>query len=115
VAGDQPPGQVPGPRPAEPGSGAVAAEPAVRPGYVAAVALPGSRRLADTRLVRERVRTILAYAFAIAFLGTLGASFYGAIGPHWAQVKGWLLIILPVEAGLFGSALGYYFGSRSRS
>ena len=115
MAGDQPPGPVPGPRPAELAGAVLPVEPAIRVRAVEAVALPGARRLTGARLARERVRTILAVAFATAFLGTLGASYYGAVSVHWIQVKDWLLIVLPGETGLIGSALGFYFGSRTRS
>jgi hypothetical protein len=61
--------------------------------------------------LREQARTILALTFAVALLGTLGVSFYGAISAHWGSVKDWLQLVLPAETGLLGSALGFYFGT----
>jgi hypothetical protein len=36
----------------------------------------------------------------------------GGRGRAWLHVKDWLLVVLPPETGLFGSALGFCFGSR---
>jgi hypothetical protein len=68
-------------------------------------------------LFKEGARTLLAVTFALAFLVTLVCSFVGAmLGPgKWAAVRDWLQIMLPAETGLFGSALGFYFGSSSAS
>lgn len=68
-------------------------------------------------LFKEGARTLLAVTFAAAFLATLVCSFVGAIIGHgkWVNVKDWLQIMLPAETGLFGSALGFYFGSASAS
>lgn len=68
-------------------------------------------------LFKEGARTLLAVTFAAAFLTTLVCSFIGAVIGHgkWGAVKDWLQIILPAETGLFGSALGFYFGSASSS
>jgi hypothetical protein len=64
------------------------------------------------RLVKERARTLLAGTFALAFLFTLCASFVGSL-TKWGPVKDWLQVVLPAETGLFGSALGFYFGSNT--
>ena len=64
------------------------------------------------RLVKERARTLLAGTFALAFLLTLCASFVGSL-TKWGPVKDWLQVVLPAETGLFGSALGFYFGSNT--
>jgi hypothetical protein len=71
-----------------------------------------ARRLEGRRLVlEERARWFLAGTFAVAFIGTLGCSFYGAIHIRdWADVREWLEVMLPAVTGLFGSALGFYFG-----
>jgi hypothetical protein len=74
---------------------------------------PEYRGLANRR-TQERARMLLACVFAAAFLGTLGGSFFGAVSPHWGSVKDWLQVVLPAETGLFGTALGFYFGSRDR-
>jgi hypothetical protein len=64
------------------------------------------------RLVKERARTLLAGTFALAFLLTLCASFVGSL-TKWGPVKDWLQVVLPAETALFGSALGFYFGSNT--
>jgi hypothetical protein len=71
----------------------------------------------SARLYKERTRTWLAFTFSGAFLLTIAFSYAGAIlGPHrWAPVRDWLQIMLPAETGLFGSALGFYFGSNAGS
>ncbi len=71
---------------------------------------PLQLRPLNVRLVKERARTLLASTFALAFLFTLGASFAGSL-TAWSSVKDWLQVVLPAETGLFGSAMGFYFGN----
>lgn len=73
---------------------------------------PQIRKLSGSRLVQERARSFLASTFAVAFLLTLAGGFAGSLTAHWSDVKDWLQVVLPAETGLFGSALGFYFGSR---
>src|SRR6266568_1270338 len=65
---------------------------------------PLQLRPLNVRLVKERARTLLASTFA------LGASFAGSL-TAWSSVKDWLQVVLPAETGLFGSAMGFYFGN----
>ena len=64
----------------------------------------------NARLVKERARALLVSTFALAFLFTLAASFAGSLA-KWSSAKDWLQVVLPAETGLFGSALGFYFGN----
>ncbi len=87
---------------------AVKASPRVTVGTIARAEL----RPLNARLVKEQARTLLARTFALSFLITLCASFAGAIF-KWEPVKDWLQVVLPAETALFGSALGFYFGSNT--
>lgn len=59
----------------------------------------------------SRARLLIAMSFAFAFLAILGASYAGILFHHPAAMKDWLQSVLPAETGLFGSAVGFYFGS----
>jgi hypothetical protein len=51
------------------------------------------------------------FAFLLALTIVLA---YGSpvFGQNWAQIMQWFQVILPVEAVLLGSAVGFYFGHR---
>lgn len=65
---------------------------------------------------RDYVRAIITIVLVVAFLALLAdacvASF--AAKEHWEQTKEMLQILLPALTGLLGSALGFYFGAKSR-
>jgi hypothetical protein len=64
---------------------------------------------------RDYVRAIVTITLVVAFLGLLAdacaASF--ASKDHWEQTKEMLQILMPALTGLLGSALGFYFGTKS--
>jgi membrane protein DedA with SNARE-associated domain len=53
----------------------------------------------------EFFAVLLALTIVLVYLGPLS-------GQHWAQTMQWLQVILPVEAVLLGSTVGFYFGHR---
>jgi len=70
-------------------------------------------RSAQARLgMQELVRSSLAFALFILLGGTIWAAFAHVGHSDWAQTKDLLLLIVPAETGLLGSAVGFYFGSR---
>lgn len=52
---------------------------------------------------------------AIALLAILGVVVIASLAKtrNWTEAKDYLTIVLPALTGLIGSAIGYYFGSRS--
>ena len=64
---------------------------------------------------RDYVRATVTIVLVVAFLGLLAdacaASF--ASKEHWEQTKEMLQILMPALTGLLGSALGFYFGTKS--
>jgi hypothetical protein len=64
---------------------------------------------------RDWVRASVTVGLVVGFLALLAdacvASF--ATKDHWDQTKEMLQILLPALTGLLGSALGFYFGTKS--
>lgn len=62
---------------------------------------------------REWTRSSLAFAFVLIFALTI-AFVMSKVGTRdWGETKELLQILLPAETALLGSALGFYFGTRS--
>jgi hypothetical protein len=64
---------------------------------------------------RDYVRAIVTIALVVAFVALLAdacAAAYAA-KEHWEQTKEMLQILMPALTGLLGSALGFYFGTKS--
>jgi hypothetical protein len=64
---------------------------------------------------RDWVRATVTIGLVIAFLllmGDAGVAAF-AVKEHWEQTKEMLQILLPALTGLLGSALGFYFGTKS--
>ncbi len=64
---------------------------------------------------RDHVRAIVTIALVVAFLALLTDACVAALATpeHWTQTKEMLQILLPALTGLLGSALGFYFGTKS--
>lgn len=75
---------------------------------------PELREYRGQLIVQEVVRALVTFALAVLLIVTVVFAFLNVNGPGWANVKELLQILLPVESGLLGGALGFYFGSRSR-
>jgi hypothetical protein len=56
---------------------------------------------------RDWVRASVTVGLVVGFLALL------ATKDHWDQTKEMLQILLPALTGLLGSALGFYFGTKS--
>jgi hypothetical protein len=95
----------------------IPAQSSNKPAAITMEDIPSPRflELSGSRLVKERARTLMASLFAIVFLLTLAGSFAGSLMSRWGDVRDWLQVVLPAETGLFGSVLGFYFGSHERS
>jgi uncharacterized membrane protein YfcA len=63
---------------------------------------------------REIARQFLALAFTLLTVAVVILSFRSANQAGWPEVKEWLTIVFPAVTGLLGSAVGFYFGERSR-
>ena len=66
--------------------------------------------------IEHRVRSRLAYLLFWLFAVTVvaGIALNSFLDPEAAsQLNDWLERLLPAEVGVFGSALGFYYGSRS--
>lgn len=65
----------------------------------------------------DKMRGYLAIAVLAIFAITILLSFYALLkGPgQWANAKQLLEVVLPIETGILGTALGYYFGSRGNA
>ena len=55
---------------------------------------------------------MIAVFLLVIFAATLIYAAVAAFTTHWPEAKDLLLIVLPVETSLLGSALGFYFGSQ---
>jgi hypothetical protein len=64
---------------------------------------------------RDIVRTYTTFGFIFLFGLTVLAAFYVVIwrGSEWLQTKELIQLMLPAETALIGSAVGFYFGSKS--
>jgi hypothetical protein len=65
----------------------------------------------------DRVRYRLAVLLAVAFLATIGFSFWGAMRgtTTWDNVKEWLQAVLPAVTAVVSTAVGFYFGTQQKS
>jgi hypothetical protein len=68
---------------------------------------------AERKKVQEKGRLNLTYIFSGILAGTIALAFFN-LGGQWERTKELLQIVLPIETGLLGSAVGYYFGTRPR-
>jgi hypothetical protein len=59
------------------------------------------------------VRGYVTLSAVLIFAVTVGWAGIQAGGTHWAQTKDLLLIVLPFETGILGSALTYFFNTRT--
>lgn len=75
---------------------------------------PQFREFTGQLIVQEVVRTLITLSLATLLGITIVFAFRDVNGPNWANTKELLLILLPVETGLLGSAVGFYFGSQGR-
>jgi hypothetical protein len=55
----------------------------------------------------------MAFTFVIILLVTIIWAFIDASGSHWGNAKELLQLLLPAETALLGSAVGFYFGTRT--
>jgi len=62
---------------------------------------------------QEWTRTSLAFAFVIIFAVTILFVMSKVGTRDWGETKDLLQILLPAETALLGSALGFYFGTKS--
>ena len=63
--------------------------------------------------VQEFARALLAFAFVGILALTLILAFENVGGTDWDDTVELLQLLLPAETALLGSAVGFYFGSRS--
>ena len=70
--------------------------------------------LAARRIIgQELVRAGLAFVFVVLFAMTIVWAFANlGESDKWVRTKELLVILLPAETALLGSAVGFYFGSR---
>lgn len=63
----------------------------------------------------DTVRSLTTYFFIFLFILTVLIAFYVVIwrGSEWTQTKDLIELLLPAETALIGSAVGFYFGSKS--
>lgn len=64
-------------------------------------------------VAQELVRSSMAVLFVLIFAGTITWSFFLVTGHAWGNVKELLQLLLPAETALLGSAVGFYFGSKT--
>jgi hypothetical protein len=64
---------------------------------------------------RDWVRATVTIGLVVGFLALLGDAAAAAFATkdHFEQTKEMLQILLPALTGLLGSALGFYFGTKS--
>ena len=69
----------------------------------------------DTETQREKARTTLAIGLVVIFGLTVLGAFVAFLWPgvDSSKAKDLLSLLLPVESALLGSALGFYFGTKS--
>jgi len=60
----------------------------------------------------ERTRAVIALALTALLILTVLLAFFWLNGPSWQNAKELLQTVVPVEVGLLGSAIGFYFGSQ---
>lgn len=61
----------------------------------------------------KAIRSALAILFVALFALTIGFALWRTT--NWPDTKELLLVLIPAETALLGSAVGYYFGSRKQS
>ena len=61
---------------------------------------------------RDTVRAFITISLIAALFGVIGFAFYSTHGDY-EKTKDMLDKLLPALTGLIGSALGFYFGSKS--
>jgi hypothetical protein len=69
----------------------------------------------DINRARESVRGGLAFILTVIFGLAVGFPLILIFFGHWDATKEWLQAILPALTGLLGSAMGFYFGTRSEN
>jgi uncharacterized membrane protein len=64
-------------------------------------------------IFQEGVRSALAILLRVLLWVTIAGGLRFVGGPHWANAKEFLNIVIPALSALLGSALGFYFGTRN--
>jgi hypothetical protein len=73
-----------------------------------------TRSVTRSLVIQEIVRAGLALVFVGVFALTIVWAFLN-VNSNWANTKELLEVLLPAETALIGSAIGFYFGTRSSS
>ena len=75
---------------------------------------PQYRSFEGRVIVQELVRTLVTLILLVIFGGTIYLTYQNLGGTNFTNARDLLQALLPAETGLLGTALGFYFGSRSR-